>query len=693
MKLIDKAEAVENLALLAKNGPLQVEITEDIAFKHEGDLHWIPLGEINFFPAKPSQGDEPYYDYWAAVRYGGFEWKLPNASALKEAVFNFEAIPKLEDNHKEKLIHAVREGLQDILRRTLVQYPVFDAATMAMLPLQRPATIVPDTSAVHQGALDFICRFLMPWARIKVPAIIHMEILNNADNYFKIRFGPKVGQQKSSIRPRTLRQHILSQGGQRTLLRMEFNPEVELDRGDLGADPLRGIVTPSSDSEDKALGLQHITRSFADRLVVETARRFQFQTRPDRPLFLLTSDQGMARMAMAEGLGVMFFQARAVPQFEGRTVTGALLAPFSAEIHTVSFADILWELAVSFGRARISTISGSQGKLDLWGIGGEGATWQPLHAREDLLWANIAPPARSSQPQPLPPSEGPHQQLVVESTRPTQPLQTSPEELKSSYKFSPDRLFALVGALVKEGRMTATVARECLALRSQDTLRKYVRFLVSGRLVQDEGDQLRSTNKLAELWQALSIGEDIKTGEILRTVPSFNELWEFVASKGQVDSDDSNLPTVVTARPNYFALGEGMRAWVSVTGHGIVYTPSIPPCGQFAKTAMSVYSEISRADSAEWILTGKWLEKLAFEYGIHPVTVRELTGQSRQEELMRVFAEGSTPDNRFETHTFWTLSTQGEMPHLERAYFYRGDFLLPGTAAVRIKIEVSDHAS
>ncbi|NJO14997.1 MAG: hypothetical protein HC877_04390 [Thioploca sp.] len=84
-----------------------------------------------------------------------------------------------------------------------------------------------------------------------------------------------------------------------------------MERGDFGADPLRGVVTPSSDPEDKALGLQQITRSFADRLIVETARRVQTQVRPDHPLALLTSDQGMARMAMAEGIEV-FFSNRAL---------------------------------------------------------------------------------------------------------------------------------------------------------------------------------------------------------------------------------------------------------------------------------------------------------------------------------------------------------------------------------------------
>ncbi|MEZ5585367.1 MAG: hypothetical protein R3F37_23820, partial [Candidatus Competibacteraceae bacterium] len=346
-----------------------------------------------------------------------------------------------------------------------------------------------------------------------------------------------------------------------------------------------------------------------------------------------------------------------------------------------------------FGGARVYAVSKPEQKLELWGIGAEqeGATWQPYHAREDLLWANIALPFHNPPPQPSH-SEPQSQEAAERSNRPSQPSSTVPEELKSSYKFSPDRLFDFVGTLVRDGRMSTGAMRERLAIQSQETLRKYIRFLVSGQLIHEEGEQLQATSQLTELWQALSLGESRKTGEILRAVPSFNELWEFVASRGQVTRDDPNLPTVDSARSNYFALGEAVRAWVHVVDQGIVYTPFFPTCERFVDAAMSVYSEISRSDGIEWILTGKWLEKLAIEFGIHPVTARDQVERCRQTGVLRVFAEGSTPDNRFDTHSFWILSTRQEKPQLERAYFYRGNFLLPGTATVRIKLQPSDHA-
>jgi hypothetical protein len=429
LKLIDKNEAVSHLAEMFKmRKSLELFVSEDICFDQKDDKEWVALGTIELHPELHADKQETRYDENCAIRLGGFEWLIPNQDDLDRSIK--AALPEdIGEQYLLKFKKAFHEGFQDVIRRTHLCLPVFDADTVAMLPLRRPTTIVPDTSAVHQGALDFVCRFLCPWARVKVPAIVHMEILTNVDNYFNIRFGSRGN--KNARRYHALRQHLLSQGGQRTLLRMELNPEIELDRGDLGADPLRGIVTPSSDPEDKKLGLQNVTRSFADRLIVETARRFQFDVRPDHPLFVITSDQGMARMAMAEGLGVFFFQARSVPKIEGMRATGALYHPFSSDIYTVSLVDVLWELAVSFGRVRLSA-TGLDAALDLWGIGADsqGVTWQPLHAKEDLLWAKL-------EPERLPPTMQYAPDVGAEPlpSKPKAPIRKA-SDLSGSYRFS-----------------------------------------------------------------------------------------------------------------------------------------------------------------------------------------------------------------------------------------------------------------
>ncbi|MBW1702392.1 MAG: hypothetical protein JRJ11_12425 [Deltaproteobacteria bacterium] len=690
MKLIDKNEATNQLAeIVATQKSLNLYVSEDICFAKENGEGWVSLGKVDFYPnSNADESQQVRYDEKCAIRFGGFEWSIPKEVALDDSIK--KALPDdITPDHFSKIKKAFREGYQDVIRRTLLCMPVFDADTISMLPLERPTTIVPDTSAVHQGALNFVCRFLTPLARVKVPAIVHMEILTNVDNYFKIRFGS--GWNKNSQRSKALSQHLLSQGGQRTLLRMELTPDLELDRGDLGADPLRGIVTPWSDSEDKSLGLQNVTRSFADRLIVETARRFQFDVRPDHPLFVLTSDQGMARMAMAEGLGVFFFQARSVPKVEETTLTGALYHPFSERMYTVSFVDVLWELAVSFGRVRISNAD-SGAAIELWGIvrDSERVTWQPLHAKEDLLWASFEP---DESPRAAPISSDKIKDSDEKPKTKPKALIRKASDLSGSYKFSPNKMFSLIGRVVEKGHISREEAKNTINVKVWDTYFKYERFLRSGGLVLEEREDLLKTNILVDLWEALRTTDTDKFRTILMSVPSFSKLFQLVQRRGVASYDDPEIPTSKTALPIYLALGEAACAWLRVVDRGIVFTPNVPGDEEFARMAINIYQNLREKDKTEWVLTGKWIEYLAIEKGIHPLTAKRLLPIARDNKYLQVFAEGSTPDTRFDDHSFWVITEKDGRPHMEQKYLYRGDFLLPGISAVRIKLQDVNHAS
>ena len=172
--------------------------------------------------------------------------------------------------------------------------------TLSRMPFRRTVSVVADTSAVLQGGIDFVALHLTPAARITIPAVVHMEILNLIDRYFSQRRAGKPSAQM-------LLDHVASQGGQRVLLRLERDHQLERSR--LGADPLRGIIQPDSDAEDKSLGLQRVQRSFADRLVLETAIQRRDRVEPNHPVMLMTADQGQARMALAEGIEPIFFDA------------------------------------------------------------------------------------------------------------------------------------------------------------------------------------------------------------------------------------------------------------------------------------------------------------------------------------------------------------------------------------------------
>ncbi|MDZ7992855.1 MAG: hypothetical protein RM022_019510 [Nostoc sp. EfeVER01] len=678
LKLFSKEDALKCIAQIGKNGePFEISLGEDICF---GRGKWVNVGTITLQPGGQYIENETRYDEYCAAKFGGFEWQILSLEKLNNNIT--EALENSQS--KDRVQKAFREGLQDVLRRTLLLLPIFDVETIGKIPLQKPITIVTDTSAIHQGGLDFICRFLSPWAKIKVPAIVHMEIINQVDRYFATR---RESQKKKKPVAAALREHILSQGGQRTLLRLEFS-DAEIERGDLGADPLRGIVTPSSDPEDGNLKLQEIVRSFADRLILETARRFQTQVRPDHALALLTSDQGLARMTMAEGMDVFFFESRSFPKFDSRKLTGSLFHPFSQKIYTVPLTDVLWELAVSFGCLRLQNYNTNE-SLELWGIPSGEYTWQPLHVKNDLLWGifNSGTSSTTDNTSIALSSD-------IESSGHTDAVSSENIEktaIAKAYAFSPDQMLLLMKMLVDKGELTNQEAQDKLGLKHQERYNLYKNFLKSGSFVEINDSKIICTELLKSLWQSVLDEDHIKFLSYLKKVPSFEALHNHVNQGKTVEY--STLPILNNAKSTYIKLGEAACAWLNIQNKKIVATDNIPDIPDFANLAVEVYKFIRSQEDTEWILTGRWLEELAIKYAVHPILARKLVKKAQEQNLVNVYAEGSTPDTRFEQHDLWIIKTSDGLPQLEKVYLYHGDFLIPGTSAVRIKLEGVKNAS
>ncbi|RCJ38116.1 hypothetical protein A6769_10220 [Nostoc punctiforme NIES-2108] len=683
LKLLSKEDALKFIAQIGKNGePFEISLGEDICF---GRDKWVSVGTITLQPGSKYPENETIYDEYCAARFGGFEWQLLSSEKLNGNIT--KALDNLHTKDSIQVQKAFREGLQDVLRRTLLLLPIFDVETISKIPLHKPITVVTDTSAVHQGGLDFLCRFLTPWVRIKVPAIVHMEILTQVDNYLsKIRWNNE-NKNKTKNNPATLRQHLLSQGGQRTLLRLELHSDAEIERGDLGADPLRGIVTPSSDSEDKALGLQNVTRSFADRLILETARRFQTLVRPDHPLALLTSDQGLARMTLAEGMDVFFFESRSVPKFDSRKLTGSLFHPFSQEIYTVPLTDVLWELAVSFGCLRLQNYN-TNDSLELWGIPSGEYTWQPLHVKDDLLWGNFNSGTSSATTD----NTSIALSTDIESQDQTDAVSSQNiEAIAKTYAFSPDQMFLLMKLLVDKGELTNQEAQEKLGLTHQSRYSLYKNFLHSGKFVELNDNKIICTELLKLLWESILNEDYIKILYYLKKIPSFDAICNYVNQNRSVEY--STLPISNKAKPTYIKLGEAACSWLNIQNQKIVATDNIPNLLDFANLAVEIYKLIRSQEDTEWILTGRWLEELAIKYAVHPILARKLVKEAQEQNLVNVYAEGSTPDTRFEQHDLWIIKTSDRLPQLEKVYLYHGDFIIPGTSAVRIKLEGVKNAS
>lgn len=670
-QLLSKYEAVNKLEEIASNQSLlTIQVSEDICFGDgQGHYNWVNLGNIAL-----KQGVE---DLKTAIQLGAYEWYIPDKNELNNYIK--KALPDTGSIKEKGLVDNIQEvfyqGFQDIVRRLLLLLPTFDPEAVCRMPLKRPTTIVPDTSSIHRGALDFVVRFLSPMARIKIPAVVYMEIENQMDNYLSgIRWN-KENRSKDQVYTGALRKHLLSQGGQRALLRLELHSRAEMDRGNLGSDPIRGIIhRPGSDPEDKSLSLTGVVKSFADRLILETARLHRAQVRPDHPLILMTSDQGMARMAMSEGMDVFFFQSRRTPDPAGKILTGTLFHPFKSEFYTIPLTEVLWELAVSFGGARIIDPDRSS-YLELWALGGpEELAWYPLHAKEDLIWGRYYPSQQISKR----PMFDKAQDLEISKVK----------YASKGYRFTLSKMLDLIQNLSDKGSLTYNEIHNFLKVKTLKTSQRYIKFLQSGLLVRELDDNVESTSDIKRLWQAIKEIDIFSIHELLTNIPSYSSFYASVCESRRLDINSEEIPISKYNLSEYIAMGEMAGVILSVHREGIVVTDADPNISNFAGQAYECYNEISRKAGTEWVLTGEWLECLALRFAVHPIRSRILLNKSKNEGILDFYLEGSTPETRFQEHNMTILELIQGKPMLRKVFLYQGDFIKPGTAGVRIKIKV-----
>ena len=543
---------------------------------------------------------------------------------------------------------------------------MIDAMVLSRMPFRNPVSVVADTSAVLQGGLDFVALHLAPAARITIPAVVHMEILNLIDRYFTQRRARKPSA-------RMLQDHVLSQAGQRVLLRLERDHQLERSR--IGADPLRGIIQPDSDAEDRSLGLQRVQRSFADRLILETAIQRRNRVDPNHPVMLMTADQGQARMALAEGIEPMFFDASGVSHLFGTTLSGVTFRPFTdrPRTHSVALTRVLWELAVAFGRARAISVGTGEG-LDVGAIGQE-LSWQPYHSVDDLLWtaATGTTPARAGAP--VPTNEG---KSVTDRSRSTPAAKA---RSAGSYGFSPSSMLKLMVA-VASAPVSDHDGMSVVGVRSMQTYVQYFRFLLAGNFVTRRAGRLIGTERLSALLRSMATSAFDDIRGLLAGVASFEGLLSRLNVGTPLTKEESGLRTVAYAP--YCALAEACCAGVFLAGSGIFATPRNPPPDQFAAQATQAYDAVRGGE--DFALTGAWLEHLVRNMGIHPVRARQRLAEAQQGGYVRRFVEGSTPETRYENRTLHVLHMEGRVPGLQRINLYHGDFLIPGRAAGSIRL-------
>ncbi len=670
--LLSRREAEPQIAdLFEQQSICRLSVRDERAFP-DG---WFPLGDIVLASSSQADGASAH-----AVRGGAFEWSLPGLDEARASLVDVLEVGS--DAKREASLKAVGRVMDEIAStpvRLGLTYPVFDPDALQEMPFRRSTTVVTDTSGVLQGALDFVARHLHPAARVKVPAIVHMEVVNFSHRFFSIRRGDTA---RAARRISLLHEHLKSQGGYRALLRLELQADTEVERNYLLDDPLRRAFQPERDSNLSDLNLSTSIRAYADRLILEAARHHQAQSGPEHAVRLLTSDQGLARMALAEGVKPLYFGATRAVNFFGRRLSGKNFDPFSGRIRETSLSSVLWELSTVFGSARLQNDSGSA--LELAALGRE-LPWAPYHAREDLLWCRYTLRAGGRIG-----ADGAHARAQADDSK----GKRAPREVQSVVggrprrasgaflRFNVDRMIRLICALDDRVEMTEPEVAEALGRRGSRG-DEYRRFLQSADLASTRDGTWRAEGLLPRLSAALRHERLDEVREILLAAPSF------AAFSGRVEElpvgSALDVATMGRGGFTYRVLGEMTLLCASVADAGVFPTPTAPDVTTFSEIALRRFLALDEGDGL--VATGAWLESLARADGIHPEIARRRLQQASEKGLLRRSTEGSTTQVRFDDRMVHVLRVKSGWPVVEPVHLYRGDYLIPGKASVSLRLE------
>lgn len=672
----------------------QIQVREDGAFQPD---HFLDLGRITL----PGFGESDF-DVPRALRNGEYEWAIPSKDTAAEGLR--AAIGGTPSTTDEDKIRRIMDSLGGVAIRLGLTHPIFDPLALAAMPFRRPTTVVSDTSGVIQGGLSFVAQNLHPAARLKIPAVVQMEVVNSSDRFLSNRRKGIKGKKHD-----LLIDHINSQAAQRVLLKLELRSSVELERTLLVGDPLRAAFKGDEEKELRELNLNVPIRSYADRLILEAARQHQAQVSPGHQVLLLTSDQGLARMAIGEGLMPLYFHSAKADSLFGKIHSGSNLRPFDGQLVSTDLAEILWELATIFGTARLASPDGSA-LLTVRAIG-DSLSWAPYHSHDDLLWVEggnpsanpSAPPAPPIGNDPEPATSSGNSAARAESARglratinkvrsadavDEQRTGTSSEISEADsrtplYKMSVDSLLKLVIELDKEQSISESRVAVIIDSQNPTSLSDYRRFLSSSNALNVEGDTWIAGPGLRLISAALGNADPDALGEALSAIPAYAAIRQTFLN-APVGEPYPTKAAFKRAEATYLALAEATLLGAPVQKKGFYPTIARPTDEEFVPIAIKAYNKVTA--EGRWASTGQWLEELIATDGVHPLIARLRLQSASERGLLERFFEGSTTDTKSDRHIIRVLAVNDGMPFLKTEYLYRGDFLMPGRGGSSLRV-------
>lgn len=684
--------------LLLGSGRATLTVQEDKAFLD--GTRWS-LGQVEVYA--DVQEAKELND---AVIYGSYDWKVPPLDIARSELLSALGIAAPDANAKEAAKDTYRKTTSRVDRildtvaaastRLGFTHPVLDPKAVEGMPFRRSTTVIADTSGVLQGGLDFVARFLHPSARLKVPAVVHMEVVNQADNYMKRRRANKINTSA------TLMDHLLSQAGQRALLRLEMRADTEVERTPLIGDPLRNAFHRDTDQEWSELNMSVPLRSYCDRLILEAARQHQTHASPGHPVVLLTCDQGLARMALAEGVDPLFFNAIPASAFFGRKLVGTNFHPFDARLYSVPLSSVIWELATAFGSARLTSEDGSRW-VEVAAIGSH-LSWTPMHSRNDLLWMrwqgfeipDVTEPG-STEPQAghVPntilgnvrkaPKRGAATKPAAENNVVNPVIARQPRPLGDGlayYRLAPERALTIAWELVTAGVISERAAGDLAKVATPSALGEYKRFFLAGDFIRVIGESWEATDNANLLFLSLT-NTDVRALEAaLARVPVLRHVFE--ALRGAPTGEPFDLPVPDRALTTYRTFAELVCLAAPIGDRGLFPTPNRPSLKQFVNLAMTRFESLDEGE--RFVAVGAWLEALICHDGIHPEISRRLLDEAVASKLIGRSTEGSTTDTRHDKHAIRVLRATSVGPLVQTVHIYRGDFLLPEKSSSSLRL-------
>lgn len=652
-------------------GRCEIYVREENAFNSK----FLNLGKISLQTKGMLRGGE---NPVTLIRHGAFEWQVPSEESARA-----ELLAILDNKKKEKIksdAYQVLRQTAEIGVRSGLLNPTFDPRDIEEMPLRSSQTVVSDTSGVLAGALDFVVREF-PVVRVKIPAIVHMEIVNMANRFHGIR---KSLSSRKGRKGELLIARMRSQGGHRALLRLELRSDTEVERTFLLGDPLRSAFQRDNAGDIADLNLQESVRAYADRLILESARHHQAQSGPNHVVRLLTSDKEFASMALAEGVSPLFFRMFNPSDFFGQTLTGQTFDPFSGRLLHTPLSIVLWELATAFGEVRLRNASNCVFEIHAFD---QYRQWTIDHAIRDLLWCFFEPASEAGTQQSTTRSSD-----RSESTASVTATDTSFDDSKGKsisahpvyfQRFDCGRLIQLICTLDDRQELNQSEVMDLLNTKSPVGTNEYRRFLLAGEIITVQGTSWMGTDRLRKLSTALKDGRISEFRDALLVSPSFRRFSEIVGETA-IGSPIDILPRKRGAK-TYSVLGEITLIAAPVPPAGLFPTPNVPDAAEFAGIAKRRYDELNRG--AELVSTGAWLESLVRSDGIHPEVAKNRLDEASRRGFLQRSTEGSTTQARYSNHIIHVVRINAGIPYLKPIHLYRGDYLIEGKSSVSLRIE------